>query len=123
MICKTCYSIGRIFPLKIEKFSQGLYTASCTNPNHSSCTYCEWVWNGTGWNLRPVQIKQSKQSHSTGDTVYYHDGKKEHKISRSHLAHIRSRAVTPDGEVLYGAKGEAYHVKHGTQTQKDVING
>lgn len=100
--------------------AQHIYLYSCTNPNHAYSVYRELI-NG---HLYPVKVKHEKKSQMLGNTVYYHDGQNERKMSRSMLRDIRSRAVTPDGEVLIGKKGEKYNKAHGQKdSDSDVIYG
>ncbi len=125
MLCKTCYSIGRQFPLKIEKYSGNLYQAQCTNPHHERTFWLSWQWRNGGQYLLPVSLKpQPKQSYQMGDMIHYWDGQREQKIKKNYLEDIRSRAVTEDGEILRGQRGEKYNREHGQKQRKtDVIYG
>jgi len=125
MICKSCYSIGKIFELSYEKIRNNLWLAKCTNPNHYTAFYVSYQFIDGGYFLRRQKMAKPKnESYSTGDMVHYWDGTQERKISRAHLADIRSRAVTEDGTVLRGKKGIKYNVERGGKMyQSDKVMG
>lgn len=125
MYCKTCYTNKRYYELRFEKVRDNLWIAHCTNPNHAHSFYCSYQFINGGWFLRPQRMKKQKHvSQVLGDTVYYWDGQKEQKIKKSYLEHIRSRAVTKEGEVLTGKKGLKYNRERGgTGYKSDVIMG
>jgi len=49
------------------------------------------------------------QLYVSNEKVSFWDGNKEVTMSKGHIDHIRSRAVTSTGEVLTGKKGEKFN--------------
>ena len=124
MYCKTCARSVKKFPLRIEKISEKLYMAHCTNPNHSHSFYCSWQFINGGWFLRPQAVKpQKRESYTVGDYTHYWDGKQEQKMKTSYLKDIRSRAVTQDGTILTGDKGNKYNRERGVGKGRGMVLG
>ena len=114
MYCKVCLSIGKKYELSYEKLNNNLWMAKCTNPNHYRAFYVSYQYRDGGWFLLPQKMKKPKKmSQTIGDTVHFWDGNKEVKMKKSYLEHIRSRAITPDGNILTGKKGLAYNRARG----------
>lgn len=101
MMCKTCYSVGKIFHYRIEHWRDNIYEFFCSNPNHAYTFWAEMTRKG--WMrvemVAPKKMRFEEEAIYSGKGYNYFDGHKEKHISQAHLNDIRSRKVI-DGQAV-----------------------